>query len=197
MRDILIIILSYLIGSLSWGVIITKYIKKNDIRGKDYPGGSGVSRQFGLKLGLLVGFLDALKGVIVFLMILYFVKSNLIIILSYIALILGNNYPLFFRFSGGQGVAATIGFFLPVFPEYVLISLLIGIFFIFIYNIFKINRYIKFMGAVPFGTIFGLITFFILLIRKYPFYPYPLIVIIASTLLLFRGLTLILFTKRK
>ncbi|MGB9749401.1 MAG: glycerol-3-phosphate acyltransferase [Caldisericia bacterium] len=197
MKYIILPLISYLIGSFSWGVIITKYYKKNDIRGKDYPGGSGVSRQFGFKFGLLVGFLDALKGLSIFLIFYYFGKSNLILILSYIALILGNNYPLYFGFNGGQGVAATIGFFFPPFPFFVLLSISIGIFFIFFYNFFKLNRFIKFMGAVPFGTIFGLLTIFILLIRKFPFYPYPLLVIIASSLLLFRGLTLILSNKKQ
>jgi len=197
MKYIILPFISYLIGSISWGVIITKYIKGNDIRGKDYPGASGVSRQFGFKFGLLVGLLDALKGVTIFLIFYYFGKSNVVLVLSYIALILGNNYPLYFGFNGGQGVAATIGFFFPPFPFYVFVSFLIGISFIFFYNLFKLNRFIKFMGAVPFGTIFGLLTIFILLIKKYSFYPYPLLVLIASSLLFFRGLTLILFNKKQ
>lgn len=75
----------------------------------------------------MVVFLDTLKGVIVFLMILNFAKSNLIIILSYVVNI-SNNYISFFRFREGQGVASTIGFFLSNFTEYILISISISIF---------------------------------------------------------------------
>jgi len=196
MIDLLIIILSYFIGSLSWGVILTKFVKKSDVREKDYPGGSGVTRQFGLGLGSIVGLLDILKGSFVSFIAIRYSKSDITIILSYITLILGNNYPIYFGFRGGQGVGATIGFGITLFPFETLISFIIGSIFSLIFKFLKLNRFIKFMGAVPFGAIFGLITIFILLIRKYPFYPFPLLIVIAGGMLLFRGLQVILFQKK-
>ena len=94
MIDLFIIILSYFIGSLTWGVIITKYIKKQDVREKDFAGSAGVSRQFGLLTGVTVGVLDGLKGILVIFLATTFGKSDLTIILSYIAMILGNNFPI-------------------------------------------------------------------------------------------------------
>lgn len=195
--DFLLIIISYFIGSLTSGIVLTKLFKKEDIREKDFPGGSGAVRQYGIGFGTLVGLLDILKGAIVAFLVISFSKNELTIILSYISLILGNNYPIYFGFRGGQGVGATIGFAITLFPIEAIISFLIGSIFALSYKFLRLNRFIKFMGAVPFGAIFGLITMFIILIRKYPFYPFPLLVIIAGLLLLFRGLQVILFQKKR
>lgn len=195
--DILIIIISYFIGSLTSGILLSKLIKKEDIREKDFPGGSGAIRQYGIGFGSLVGLLDVLKGSIIAFIAVLFSKSELTIILSYIFLVLGNNYPIYFNFRGGQGVGATIGFSLTLFPFETLISFFVGSFFSLLYKFLNLKRFIKFMGAVPFGAVFGLITMFIILIRKYPFYPFPLLVIISGLILIFRGLHVILFQKRK
>ncbi|MCX8094994.1 MAG: glycerol-3-phosphate acyltransferase [Caldisericia bacterium] len=195
--DFILIVVSYFIGSLTSGIVLSKIFKKEDIREKDYPGGSGAVRQYGIGFGSLVGLLDILKGAIISLLVILFSKNELTIILSYIFLILGNNYPIYFGFRGGQGVGATIGYAVILFPLEAIISFLVGSFFALLYKFLNLNRFIKFMGAVPFGAIFGLITMFVLLIRKYPFYPFPLLVIIAGALLLFRGLQVIIFQKKK
>ncbi|MDI6860487.1 MAG: glycerol-3-phosphate acyltransferase [Caldisericia bacterium] len=195
--DFILITLSYFIGSLTSGIILAKLIKKEDIRNKDFPGGSGAVRQYGIGFGSLVGLLDILKGAFIAFLVISFSKNEITIILSYIFLILGNNYPIYFGFRGGQGVGATIGFALTLFPFETLISFLVGSLFAILYKFLKLNRLIKFMGAVPFGAVFGLITMFIILSRKYPFYPFPLLVIIAGILLLFRGLQVILFQKKR
>jgi glycerol-3-phosphate acyltransferase PlsY len=194
--DYLLIIFSYFIGSLSSGIILSKIFKKEDIRKKDYPGGSGAVRQYGLGFGILVGLLDILKGSIISFLVINFCKSDLTIILSYILLIFGNNYPIYFGFKGGQGVGATIGYAIILFPFETIMSFIVGSIFALSYKFLKLNRYIKFMGAVPFGAIFGLIIMFIILIRKYPFYPFPFLVIIAGLLLLSRGLQVIIFQKK-
>lgn len=196
MIDVFIIIISYFVGSLTWGIILTKYFKKSDVREKDYPGGSGVTRQFGLGLGSIVGLLDILKSSLIAYIAIKFSKSDLTIILSYIFLILGNNYPIYFGFKGGQGVGATIGFGLTLFPIETLMSFIVGSIFSLIFYFLKLNRFIKFMGPVPFGAVFGLITIFILLIKKYPFYPFPLLILIASIMLLFRGLQMVFLNKK-
>lgn len=195
--DFILIAISYFIGSLTSGIVLTKLFKKEDIRDKDFPGGSGAVRQYGIGFGSLVGLLDILKGSIVALLVVWFSRNELTIILSYIFLILGNNYPIYFGFKGGQGVGATIGYAITLFPLEAIISFLVGSAFALSFKFLKLNRFIKFMGAVPFGAIFGLITMFIILIRNYPFYPFPLLVIIAGALLLFRGLQVILFQKKR
>lgn len=195
--DFILIVLSYFIGSLTSGIILAKLIKKEDIRDKDFPGGSGAVRQYGIGFGSLVGLLDILKGAVIAFLVISLSKSELTIIFSYIFLIIGNNYPIYFGFRGGQGVGATIGYALTLFPLEALISFFVGSIMAILYKFLKLNKIIKFMGAVPFGAIFGLVTMFIILIRKYPFYPFPLLVLIAGFLLLFRGLQVILFQKKR
>ena len=197
MIDLLIIILSYFIGSLTWGIIITKYIKKRDIREKDFAGSAGVSRQFGILTGVTVGILDGLKGILVIFLATTFGKTDLTIILSYIAMILGNNFPIYFNFKGGQGLAATLGAAIYVFPIETIISVIVAICFIFLYVLLKLDRFIKFMGPIPFGAVFGFITMFIIVVNKYPFYPYQLLIIVAALLLLSRGLMMISYHKKR
>ena len=75
-------------------------LKKSDIRqvGSGNPGTLNMSRNFGLKFGLLTLFLDMLKGLIP-------------AIVGFFA-VLGHIYPVFYKFKGGKGIATTIGVFL-------------------------------------------------------------------------------------
>ena len=58
-------IVSYLIGNINWALLISK-LKKSDIRklGSGNPGTLNMSRNFGLKIGLLTFFLDISKGLL-------------------------------------------------------------------------------------------------------------------------------------
>ena len=62
---VLLAIASYFVGNVNWAVIISKF-KKTDIRtmGSGNPGTLNMSRNFGLKFGLLTFFLDIMKGVV-------------------------------------------------------------------------------------------------------------------------------------
>jgi len=65
LNSALLIIFGYLLGSIPWGFLISKF-KGVDIKkvGSGNIGGTNVVRGLGLKWGLLVGVLDVLKGVI-------------------------------------------------------------------------------------------------------------------------------------
>ena len=118
-------VLSYLIGTMNWAVFISK-LKKSDIRklGSGNPGTLNMSRNFGLKLGLLTFFLDVLKGAIPVLVAFFvfrdrgfFVGTNfkvvdLAIYLCGFFAVIGHIYPVWFKFKGGKGIASTIGVFL-------------------------------------------------------------------------------------
>ena len=122
--NILLIILSvcsYLFGNINWALIISKF-KKGDIRtmGSGNPGTLNMSRNFGLKIGLLTFFLDVLKGALPTL-VAFFVFSNrsfdgtlfrvadFAIYLCGLSVVLGHIYPVFLKFKGGKGIASTIG----------------------------------------------------------------------------------------
>ena len=115
-------VFSYLLGTINWAVIISK-LKNKDIRkmGSGNPGTLNMSRNFGLKIGLLTFFLDMLKGAIPSL-IAYFLFINrgcfdgtdysivdFAIYFSGLLAVLGHIYPIWFKFKGGKGIATTIG----------------------------------------------------------------------------------------
>ena len=123
-RLILLTLLSYLIGNLNWALLISK-LKKQDIRsmGSGNPGTLNMSRNFGLKIGLLTFFLDIMKGAIPTLIAFFAFKgkvfkasgfsvSEFAIYLCGLSVVLGHIYPVVLKFKGGKGIASTIGVFI-------------------------------------------------------------------------------------
>lgn len=121
---ILLAVGSYFLGNVNWALIISK-LKKTDIRklGSGNPGTLNVSRNLGLKAGLLTFFLDIMKGVvpalIAFLLLKdkyfdggKFVVGDLAVYLCGFFAVIGHIYPVFLKFKGGKGIATTIGVFL-------------------------------------------------------------------------------------
>lgn len=106
------ILLPYLIGSISFSYIAGKLFAGIDIReyGSNNAGATNVFRTLGIKAFLFASFFDILKGAVAVLLTSYFFPENeIIIILSAVAVIVGHNWPIFFGFKGGKGVATTIG----------------------------------------------------------------------------------------
>ena len=106
------ILLPYLIGSISFSYIAGKLFAGIDIRehGSNNAGATNVYRTLGLKAFLFASFFDILKGVAAVLLTIHFYPENeILIILSAVAVIVGHNWPVFFGFKGGKGIATTIG----------------------------------------------------------------------------------------
>lgn len=117
-------ILSYFVGNINWALLISKF-KKSDIRklGSGNPGTLNMSRNFGLKIGLLTFFLDVLKGAVPtlvaflvfrnkFFEVSKFNVADFAIYLCGLCAVLGHIYPVALKFKGGKGIASTIGVFL-------------------------------------------------------------------------------------
>jgi acyl phosphate:glycerol-3-phosphate acyltransferase len=115
---VLLVLVSYLLGSISFGYLITKKIKGVDIRklGSGNTGATNISRIIGLRYAVLVLILDALKGLAAILLSIYLSGETLVILLSGLAVIAGHNWPVFFAFKGGRGGATTLGVFLGLAP---------------------------------------------------------------------------------
>lgn len=106
------ILLPYLIGSISFSYIAGKLFAGIDIReyGSNNAGATNVFRTLGIKAFLFASFFDILKGAVAILLTSYFFRENeILIILSAVAVIVGHNWPIFFGFKGGKGIATTIG----------------------------------------------------------------------------------------
>ena len=107
---ILLIIFGYFLGSIPWGLLISK-VKGVDIRkvGSGNIGGTNVVRGLGLKWGLLTGILDVLKGMIPIFLAVKFLSFDWQIALVAVSPVLGHIFPVWLNFKGGKGVAATVG----------------------------------------------------------------------------------------
>tara|TARA_A100001388_G_C28528263_1_gene384321 strand:- start:58 stop:648 length:591 start_codon:yes stop_codon:yes gene_type:complete len=118
MSIVLIIIISYLIGSIQSGILIGKIIYKTDVRqfGSKSSGATNIQRTIGLKPGIFVLVLDILKGFLPILFIEIFTEENILGVMSCIFLVLGHCYPVFHKFKGGKGVATGFGSVVVLLP---------------------------------------------------------------------------------
>ncbi|AAC06869.1 glycerol-3-phosphate 1-O-acyltransferase PlsY [Aquifex aeolicus] len=139
MKALFLVIFAYLLGSITFGEVIAK-LKGVDLRnvGSGNVGATNVTRALGKKYGVLVFFLDFLKG---FIPALIAVKSfgidSWVLTFTGLASVLGHMYPVFFGFKGGKGVATALGVVFAVSPSVALFSFLVWL------GIFLWKRYVS------------------------------------------------------
>jgi glycerol-3-phosphate acyltransferase PlsY len=109
---------AYLLGSVSSGILVSKIAKGPDLRtvGSKNTGASNVQRTMGWKYGLITFFADALKGVLACLIAELLTSDHLAALPAGLCCVIGHNWPVFFGFKGGKGVATTVGVMLYCFP---------------------------------------------------------------------------------
>jgi acyl phosphate:glycerol-3-phosphate acyltransferase len=135
-----LIVLGYLMGSIPWGVILTRFFTSVDVKrqGSGNIGATNVSRLAGSKLGLLTFTGDVLKSAFpVYLATIFAWKSPLpadyLPAVVALAAFFGHLYPLFMKFkAGGKGVATCAGCFVVLDPWACLAALLAFIALVFI-----------------------------------------------------------------
>lgn len=119
---IIIAIISYIIGSISFGVLISKKMAGIDVRekGSKASGSTNVLRTVGKKAAALTLICDILKGIVAVLIAIllgFIVKEldkPLLVQISAIAVVIGHTFPIFFGFKGGKGVATSLGVLLLI-----------------------------------------------------------------------------------
>jgi len=124
--------LAYLLGSIPWGVVLTRSFTSVDIRrqGSGNIGATNVSRVAGSTLGLLTFLGDVLKGAVPVYLALILAGKNqetgdLLPAMVALAAFFGHLYPLFMKFKGGgKGVATCAGCFVVLSPLACLSALL-------------------------------------------------------------------------
>jgi len=134
---IIFILISYLNGSIPYGLLITKKVKGIDIRtvGSGNIGTANAIRAVGFKWGAVVLLCDVLKGALPVLLVMGISKwnpgliplklINLTVVLVGFAAILGHNHSIFLKFTGGKGIATSLGVFLALKWPVALIALVI------------------------------------------------------------------------
>ncbi len=108
-------IAAYLMGSLSFAVIVSRVMGLNDPRtyGSKNPGATNVLRSGSKPAAILTLLLDALKGWLPVVLVRWFGKpyglEDGTLAMVGLAAFLGHLFPVFFRFVGGKGVATALG----------------------------------------------------------------------------------------
>ena len=133
---IIITLIAYLIGSVSFGILASKLFNIADPRtmGSKNPGATNVMRQ-GNKVAAIFTLLgDMFKATILLLIAKFYGVSDSLIVLISIALMLGHVYPIYYQFKGGKGVATALGILLGISPVLALSVFIIWIIIFFIWK---------------------------------------------------------------
>lgn len=134
---LLLVLCSYLIGSIPFGYLLTKhYLKANILdMGSGNIGSTNIGRVVGKKAAIFCQLLDMGKGLLMVLVVLIlqsntpaFANQEHLIYAVAIAAILGHNFSAFLKLKGGKGVNTTLGASLLIAPIPVLAA--VGIYFL-------------------------------------------------------------------
>tara|TARA_B100000579_G_C22819788_1_gene849915 strand:+ start:918 stop:1550 length:633 start_codon:yes stop_codon:yes gene_type:complete len=195
MEIILIVLFSYISGSVPYGLIVTKSISGKDIRniGSGNIGATNVLRTGKKFLAFLTLLLDILKGYLPVLIVSKYFPE--FINISCLATFLGHVFPIWLRFKGGKGVATYLG---------ILFALSIQLGLLFIFSWLVVSLVFRYSSL---SSMFASLTVFIVNAVRETFYPIILnmtnqsldyqIRNLNSSFILFVFLILIIFTHRK
>ena len=117
---LLAVVAAYLLGSLSFAVIVTRVMGLNDPRtyGSKNPGATNVLRSGSKAAAIVTLLLDCLKGWLPVALVLWFGQpyglEDGTVALVGLAAFVGHLWPVFFRFEGGKGVATALGVLLGI-----------------------------------------------------------------------------------
>jgi glycerol-3-phosphate acyltransferase PlsY len=119
---VLVTLVGYAIGSLSFAVIVSRVMGLNDPRtyGSKNPGATNVLRSGSKAAAIVTLLLDALKGWLPVMLVRWFGKPYGLeegtLAMVGLAAFVGHLYPVFFRFVGGKGVATALGVLVGISP---------------------------------------------------------------------------------
>lgn len=149
----LILVLSYFLGSIPFGMIVAR-VKGIDLAktGSGNIGATNVFRSVGKGLGVLVFVLDMLKGFLPVYIASAASQNHYFIMLCGILAIAGHMFSPFLKFKGGKGVATGLGVILAIAPYLFILSFLLGI------SIITITGYVSLASIT--GSVFLTILMF-------------------------------------
>jgi len=109
MEIIIIIFISYIMGSIPFGFILTKFFLKKDIReiGSGNIGATNALRTGNKIIGYSTLIFDVIKAIIPILFVKFY--NNEYIFLTSLSVFIGHVFPVWLKFKGGKGVATYIG----------------------------------------------------------------------------------------
>ena len=145
MDYLIVITISYLLGSIPFGLLLTKFFLNKDIRniGSGNIGATNVLRSGSRLLGYTTLILDILKAVVPVI----YIKFNHadFIYISSLSIFLGHVFPIWLKFKGGKGVATYVGI---LFSINLIYGLFFGITWILIFLISKYSSLASLAGSL-------------------------------------------------
>ena len=190
-KFVLVAVIGYLMGSIPFGLIISRVKAKIDIRdyGSGKTGGTNVLRTLGRKAFLTVAALDIAKGALAVVFAGLIVGNEYILVgnsgmgllfarvIAALAAVVGHIWPIFLKFKGGRGVATFLGGLIALYPPAGLLggeALIIGA---------------GLSGFASLGSIIGLVSAYAILIPLTILYSFPIeylgYVLIGTLLIIF------------
>lgn len=172
----LILILAYLIGSISPSILLSTLVKGQDIRkyGSGNAGMTNAIRFLGPRWGTVVALIDLGKGVLASLGLAVWlapllgelvIDPILLRILAGLSAVTGHIWTIFYRFRGGKGVLTLAGAIIGVAPLHV------GICFLIFMIVFLLTRYVS-LGSIVGAVVLPMIVLFQKIVLKEIVSPY-------------------------
>ncbi|HRY13730.1 MAG TPA: glycerol-3-phosphate 1-O-acyltransferase PlsY [Syntrophomonadaceae bacterium] len=172
---VLLVLLSYLIGSIPFSFIFSRFLGGVDIRtkGTGNVGATNVLRSVGVKIAIAALAGDLAKGLLAAWWGSYFGGPGLGAVCS-VAVVAGHCWPVFLRFRGGKGVATAAGVIFMLFP---MVGLLEAVVF---FTVVGLSRYVS-LGSVTAALAFP----FLVLLTHQPS-QYVVMAIIIAAIIVYR-----------
>ena len=143
MTIVLLVLASYLLGALPFGLLMAKLVRGIDVRryGSGSTGMTNVLRTIGVVPALVVLALDAGKGIAAVFLARALDAGLAVEASAALAALVGHNWSVFIRFQGGKGTATGVGALCALSPIAGLIALLVGV------PVIALSRYVS-LGSV-------------------------------------------------
>ena len=147
-----LVVVAYLLGSISFAVLLVRLKTGRDIRqeGSGNAGATNVLRAHGKSLAILVALLDVAKGSAAVLLVRLVTADPRYAAAAGLAAVLGHVFPVFYGFRGGKGVATAVGAFLVLAPA--AMGICVGVFLL----VVLLTRYVS-LGSVVSITLLPLL----------------------------------------
>ena len=157
---IVVAVISYLIGSINFAVLLSKKMAGFDVRtkGSGNAGSTNMLRSVGKKAAALTLVFDILKGVIAILIALLIGKipdldASVLVQIAGICSIIGHTFPIFYGFKGGKGVATSLGVLLVTNWNIGLVCLVFALF------LMAVTRWVS-LGSIAAAVLFPILVIF-------------------------------------
>lgn len=184
---VLTAVVSYLLGSINFGVLLSQKKEKGDVRkhGSGNAGMTNVLRVYGKELAVLTAVGDFLKAVVAICVarqwIAPFFNTSTMMDIGYIAglfVLLGHIYPLFFGFRGGKGVMTSLGIIFILEPIVFVILVIVGLLVVYVTRIVS-------LASIGGAILFPILTFLARWIQGKPWIAEVLFSLLFSLIVIY------------